>query len=185
MDIVVAKIYIILSVTTIFLFLLTRKVHFRIKKDERLIFSIEFMLFELELTKNQGSSEEKTEKAEDESGMPPDFGEVFSLISRLISHTRKCTVTLRRLSIPLGLPTYENPLICFGVRAAVSSFIAYIDSRVEKLTIYDNAFILDPDKNFAIDIDIGIGLFNLIILAARLIAKGIKMGKAEDTYVRN
>jgi hypothetical protein len=56
---------------------------------------------------------------------------------------------------------------------------------VEKLTIADNAFILDPDRNFIIDIDIGIGLFNLIILVARLIAKGIKMGKAEDNYVRN
>ena len=182
MDIVVAKIYIILSVTTIILFILTRKVHFRIKKDEHLIFSIGFMLFKLEFTKNQGSFEEKTEI---ESGIPPDIDEVFSLISILLSYTKKCTITLHKLSIPLDQPTYTNPMLYFGLRAVVSSFIAYIDSRVEKLTIADNAFILDPDRNFIIDIDIGIGLFNLIILAARLIAKGIKMGKAEDTYVRN
>ena len=182
MDIVVAQIYIILSVTTIFIFLLTRKVHFRITKNEDLIFSIEFMLFKLEFTKNQGSFEEKTEI---ESGIPPDIDEVFSLISILISYTKKCTITLHKLSISLDQPTYTNPMLYFGLRAVVSSFIAYIDSRVEKLTIADNAFILDPDRNFIIDIDIGIGLFNLIILAARLIAKGIKMGKAEDTYVRN
>lgn len=182
MDIVVAKIYIILSVTTILLFILTRKVHFRIKKDEHLIFSIGFMLFKLEFIKNQGSFEEKTEI---ESGIPPDIDEVFSLISILISYTKKCTITLHKLSISLDQPTYTNPMLYFGLRAVVSSFIAYIDSRVEKLTIADNAFILDPDRNFIIDIDIGIGLFNLIILAARLIAKGIKMGKAEDTYVRN
>ena len=182
MDIVVAKIYIILSVTTILLFILTRKVHFRIKKDEHLIFSIGFMLFKLEFIKNQGSFEEKTEI---ESGIPPDIDEVFSLISILISYTKKCTITLHKLSISLDQPTYTNPMLYFGLRAVVSSFIAYIDSRVEKLTIADNAFILDPDRNFIIDIDIGIRLFNLIILAARLIAKGIKMGKAEDTYVRN
>lgn len=182
MDIVVAKIYIILSVTTILLFILTRKVHFRIKKDEHLIFSIGFMLFKLEFIKNQGSFEEKTEI---ESGIPPEIDEVFSLISILLSYTKKCTITLHKLSISLDQPTYTNPMLYFGLRAVVSSFIAYIDSRVEKLTIADNAFILDPDKNFIIDIDIGIGLFNLIILAARLIAKGIKMGKAEDTYVRN
>lgn len=182
MDIVVAKIYIILSVTTILLFILTRKVHFRIKKDEHLIFSIGFMLFKLEFIKNQGSFEEKTEIG---SGIPPDIDEVFSLISILISYTKKCTITLHKLSISLDQPTHTNPMLYFGLRAVVSSFIAYIDSRVEKLTIADNAFILDPDRNFIIDIDIGIGLFNLIILAARLIAKGIKMGKAEDTYVRN
>jgi hypothetical protein len=182
MDSVVAKIYIILSVTTILLFILTRKVHFRIKKDEHLIFSIGFILFKLELTKNQGSFEEKTEI---ESGIPPEIDEVFSLISILLSYTKKCTITLHKLSISLDQPTYTNPMLYFGLRAVVSSFIAYIDSRVEKLTIADNAFILDPDRNFIIDIDIGIGLFNLIILAARLIAKGIKMGKAEDTYVRN
>ena len=182
MDIVVAKIYIILSVTTILLFILTRKVHFRIKKDEHLIFSIGFMLFKLEFIKNQGSFEEKTEI---ESGIPPDIDEVFSLISILISYTKKCTITLHKLSISLDQPTHTNPMLYFGLRAVVSSFIAYIDSRVEKLTIADNAFILDPDRNFIIDVDIGIGLFNLIILAARLIAKGIKMGKAEDTYVRN
>lgn len=182
MDIVVAKIYIILSVTTILLFILTRKVHFRIKKDEHLIFSIGFMLFKLEFIKNQGSFEEKTEI---ESGIPPEIDEVFSLISILLSYTKKCTITLHKLSISLDQPTYTNPMLYFGLRAVVSSFIAYIDSRVEKLTIADNAFILDPDRNFIIDINIGIGLFNLIILAARLIAKGIKMGKAEDTYVRN
>ncbi len=182
MDSVVAKIYIILSVTTILLFILTRKVHFRIKKDKHLIFSIGFMLFKLELIKNQGSFEEKTEI---ESGIPPEIDEVFSLISILLSYTKKCTITLHKLSISLDQPTYTNPMLYFGLRAVVSSFIAYIDSRVEKLTIADNAFILDPDRNFIIDIDIGIGLFNLIILAARLIAKGIKMGKAEDTYVRN
>ena len=182
MDSVVAKIYIILSVTTILLFILTRKLHFRIKKDEHLIFSIGFMLFKLEFIKNQGSFEEKTEI---ESGIPPEIDEVFSLISILLSYTKKCTITLHKLSISLDQPTYTNPMLYFGLRAVVSSFIAYIDSRVEKLTIADNAFILDPDRNFIIDIDIGIGLFNLIILAARLIAKGIKMGKAEDTYVRN
>ena len=182
MDSVVAKIYIILSVTTILLFILTRKVHFRIKKDKHLIFSIGFMLFKLELIKNQGSFEEKTEI---ESGIPPEIDEVFSLISILLSYTKKCTITLHKLSISLDQPTYTNPMLYFGLRTVVSSFIAYIDSRVEKLTIADNAFILDPDRNFIIDIDIGIGLFNLIILAARLIAKGIKMGKAEDTYVRN
>ena len=182
MDIVVAKIYIILSVTTILLFILTRKVHFRIKKDEHLIFSIGFMLFKLEFIKKQGSFEEKTEI---ERGIPPEIDEVFSLISILISYTKKCTITLHKLSISLDQPTHTNPMLYFGLRAVVSSFIAYIDSRVEKLTIADNAFILDPDRNFLIDIDIGIGLFNLIILAARLIAKGIKMGKAEDTYVRN
>lgn len=182
MDSVVAKIYIILSVTTILLFILTRKVHFRIKKGKHLIFSVGFILFKLEFIKNQGSFEEKTEI---ESGIPPDIDEVFSLISILLSYAKKCTITLHKLSISLDQPTYTNLMLYFGLRAVVSSFIAYIDSMVEKLTIADNAFILDPDRNFLIDIDIGIGLFNLIILAARLIAKGIKMGKAEDTYVRN
>ena len=64
MDIVVAQIYIILSVTTIFIFLLTRKVNFRIAKNEDLIFSIEFMFFKLEFTKKQGSFEVETKEKE-------------------------------------------------------------------------------------------------------------------------
>ena len=52
MDSVVAKIYIILSDTTILLFILTRKVHFRIKKGKHLIISVGFILIKLEFIKN-------------------------------------------------------------------------------------------------------------------------------------
>ena len=185
MDIVVAQIYIILSVTTIFIFLLTRKVNFRITKNEDLIFSIEFMFFKLEFTKKQGSFEVETKEKEIESGISPNMNEIFSLISTLLSYVKKCDVTLRKLVLPIQHPTYAIPVMLFGIHSFVSSFFAYIDSRVEKLTIIENAFILDPDSEFFIDIDIGMELFNLIILAARLIAKVIKMGKTEDTYVRN
>lgn len=181
MDNVVAKIYIILSVTTIFLFLLTRKVRLEIIKNENFVFSIAFVLFKLEFTKGQ----DKSDASETENGIPPDTREVFSLISTILSHTKHCAVTIKSLVLPIKIPNHESPLFFFGVHALKSAIFAYIDSLVEKLSIRENAFILDPDKVFEIDLIIKIGLFNLIILAVRLIAKGIKIGKMEDTYVRN
>ena len=183
MDNVVAKIYIILSVTTIFLFLLTHKVQLEIIKNENFVFSIAFVFFKLEFTKEQ--EQEESDASETENGIPPDTREVFSLISTILSHTKHCTVKIKSLILPIKIPNHESPMFFFGVHALKSAIFAYIDSLVEILSIRENAFILDPDKVFEIDLIIEIRLFNLIILAVRLIAKGIKIGKMEDTYVRN
>jgi hypothetical protein len=63
--------------------------------------------------------------------------------------------------------------------------LAYIESNVEKLIILNNAFILSSDGNTQFDVDIGIMLFDLIILILRLITKVLKIGRLEKANVGN
>ena len=69
--------------------------------------------------------------------------------------------------------------------ATISAVIAYIDSYVEKLIILDNAFISDSDEDITFDIDLGINLFDLIILTMRLMIEGIKIARLEKENVGN
>ena len=57
MDDVAAKIYVILSVATIILFIFTRRVNIRIRKNNDTVFSIGFILFKIEFTKTENKKE--------------------------------------------------------------------------------------------------------------------------------
>ena len=185
MDNVAARIYVILSAATLILFILTRRVHIRVIKKENTIFSVGFLLFKIEFTKSKKAHTEKAAPAESAEGETPvDFGEIFSLIKSLLHYFGKCTVTVRCLSVPFS---ESSPGIYkfFGFRAMISMALAYIESNVEKLIIVDNAFILSSDGNTQFDVDIGIMLFDLIILILRLITKVLKIGRLEKANVGN
>jgi hypothetical protein len=149
------------------------------------VFSIGFSLFKIELTKKNNTQTEKISPNENAtSEISVDLGEIFSLIKALLHYFGKCTVTVRRLAIPfsaVNAGTYKF----FGFKAAISMVIAYIESNVEKLILSDNAFILSSDGNTEFDVDIGIMLFDLIILITRLIIKVIKIGRLEKINVGN
>lgn len=185
MDNVAAKIYVILSVATLILFILTRKIHFRVIKSEDTVFSIGFSLFKIEFIKKKNTQEEKPPPIGNaQSEMSVDFGEIFSLIKALLHYFGKCTVTIRRLAMPISFVNVGIYKL-FGFKAAISMAIAYIESNVEKLIISDNAFILSSDENTEFDVDLGIMLFDLIILITRLIIKVIKIGRLEKINVGN
>lgn len=185
MDKVAAKIYIMLSVATVILFILTRRVHIRIRKSETTVFSIGFSLFKIEFTKNaEKSLEAKPLEENSESEVYVDFGDILSLLTTLLHYFQKCTVTIRRLAIPV-LKNNNGMYRFFVFKAIESMSFAYIESNVEKLIISDNAFILSSDEKFKFDIDLGIILFDLIILTLRLIIKGLKIGWLEKSNVGN
>ena len=185
MDNVAAKIYVVLSVAAIILFILTRRVHIRIRKNNNTVFSIGFILFKIELTKYiENKKEDSPPTVSDESEISSSFDEIFSLLATLLHYFQKCTITIRYLAIPTSA-SHKNMYKLFGFKAMISMIFVYIESKVEKLIVSDNVFILDPDGKFEFDIDLGILLLDLIILIIRLIIKGIKIGRLEKANVGN
>lgn len=185
MNDVVASIYITLSVTTIIIFLLTRKINLRVIKNENLIFSIGFTLVKIEITKDEEINSNNTMvTSSGESETSADFSEFFSLFTTIFHYFKKCTIIIRRITIP-GRIKNNNIYTHFILQAMLSTLIAYIESNVEKLTITNNAFTLSSDGKFEFDINLGIILFDLITLIAKLTIKGIKLGRAENVNVGN
>ncbi len=182
-DKTVANIYVILSVTTIILFLLTRKIHIRIKKFDNFVFSIEYILFGLEITKSEQGAKNDNDDLE-EGGNNTSTNELFSLLSPPLKYSSKSIITLKRLNIPWQTPN-SDIFSAITFTSILSSAIAYVESKVEKLIIVNNAFTLDPDRGFLLDLDVGISLFNLLILAIQVILKGTKLGKMENADVGN
>lgn len=184
MDDVAAKIYVILSVATIILFIFTRRVNIRIRKNNDTVFSIGFILFKIEFTKTENKKEDIPPTVSDESEISANLGETFSLLATLLHYFRKCIITIRYLAIPANI-SHSNIYKLFGFKAMISAAFVYIESKVEKLIISDNVFILDPDEKLEFDIDLGISLFDLIVLTIRLIIKGIKIERLEKANVGN
>jgi hypothetical protein len=184
MNSVVADIYVTLSVTTIILFIFTRKTSIRVQNLDQTTFSLGFSLFKIELydiDKTEDNAELSDAMGNGE--ISADFREIFSLITLLLHYFKKCSIEIRYFALPISIES--GIFACLGFRALISAIIAYIESNVEKLTIYDNAFILSPDKQLKFDIDLKITLFNLVILITRLIIRGIKIERLKKANVGN
>lgn len=177
MNDVVTNIYVTLSVTLIILFILTRKINFRIIKNDDITISIGFTILKVELTNfTNNNLDTKSTQNSGESEISPEIREIFSLFSLIFRFFKKCTVKINRITIPIQ-NEHKNMYWHFTFKAITSVIIAYIDSNVEKLILSNNAFTLSSDGQPKFDIDIKIILFDLIVLVIRLIIVGIKIGR--------
>lgn len=178
-----AHIYIALSVTLIILFILTRKINFRIIKNDDIIISIGFTILKIELTNfEKNGLDTKSDQTNSESEGSPQLSEIFSLFTLIFRFFKKCTVTINNITIPTK-NEHQNIYMHFTFKAITSLIIAYIDSNVEKLILPNNAFTLSSDGQLEFDIDLKIILFDLIALVIRLIIEGIKIERLEKANV--
>ena len=183
MNDVVAHIYIALSVTLIILFILTRKISFRIIKNDDIAISIGFTILKIELTNiTKNSLDTKSVPNSGDSEFSPELREIFSLITLIFRFFKKCTVKINQITIPIQ-NEQKNMYVHFAFKAITSALIAYIDSNVEKLILPDNTFTLSSDGQLEFDFDLKIMLFDLIILIIRLIIEGIKIERSEKANV--
>ncbi len=180
-----AVIYIILAVTVIFLFMLTRPINLRIAKGDSTLVGIEFTLFALEFTKANTDTEENKNEDNAEGGMPMNIGTIFSLFARIFDHLGRCGVRIHKLIIPKK-KEFSSFWGYFRYMRWISVLFAYIDSNVESLIIEDNAFILSSDKEkIEFNVTFRMILLDLITLGRKLIFDIIKLGKMEKTNVGN
>ena len=181
---VLAVIYIILAVITIFLFILTRPMNLRIAKADAVRVNVEFTLVAMEFTKSADSENKKNEDtAESESGI--DIGAILSLFAKVFGYLKRCGIRIHRLVIPKK-DGFSSFWTYFRYMRLISVIFAYIDSKVESLIIEDNAFILSSDtEKVEFDVTFKTVPLDLIILAVRLIFEIIKLRKMEKNNVRN
>ena len=85
---------------------------------------------------------------------------VFGALTRLPALIRTSEVTLRRLSISESEDTeeYERYFERYKYQAVISAFLAYLKQNTKKLTVYDDAFIIDPDGDSRLYVDLTVSL---------------------------
>ena len=160
-----AAAYIVLSLITLILFILAQDVYVKICYDEELEVSFNFVLLAFALSKERKNKKKKTRKPTKKLGR--EF--YFLLLRRVSDYAEDCEVIIKRLAVPslafgregLILPEHD-----FGWSASL--FIAYLDSKATKLTIYDNALTLYPDGKTVIDLSFKSTYFSMLMFMIRL-----------------
>ena len=160
-------VYIVLSFATLILFILAQDVYVRIYYDEEFEVSFNFVLLAFALSKDKDPKKPKAKQKKRKRRLGSEF--YFLLLRHISGYAEYCEVTVNRLKIPrisFGRGTLLLPSHDFGWSASL--LIAYLDSKATKLTLRDNALILDPDTGTAIDLYFKSTYFNMLKFMIRL-----------------
>ena len=145
--------FLIILLTTMFALLLTAKVSVRVFKDKDLRIEVKYLI--LCFSHNLASKKNNSATRQKKSG--------WRVASAILHHSNKFEIILHSFSLPsraLNDPSNINRII--RQKIFISTFIAYIESKVHRLIIEDDAFNLSPDTNsFHFDINIKCRLYQL------------------------
>ena len=152
------SIFACLSLTVLFIF--TRKIFINVKKDDILKIEIHFPVFALLLT------EKKEEKQK--SDKKPSYRNIVRLIREIPGKLSSCEVIIKSITLPIkSAPdspgAFTKPFI---VQSLIYSALAYIDAKVQKLTVYNGAVKSSAEaRSFCCDITVKGRLFRLLTAA--------------------
>lgn len=159
-----SEILILLCLFTAVFFILTRRIFIRIEKAKVLKIEIHFPVFALCLTERRGARKEKKKK----SARSQDYLAIFRLIGDAADTLKNCRVTIKRIELPLkgeanNSGAFTKPII---YQSIIYSLLAYIDTKVQKLTLYSGAVATSGRANsFSCDVTVEGRLFRLLYTA--------------------
>lgn len=172
-----AGISILLIITFLLFFVLTRKTKIKLKKKDELKIELHLQLMAVEFfvgenKKQRGQSEKESSKHKRKR-----------IITTVLRVVRMGELHIKELALPypnIDFISYTRP---FRYRILISSLIAYLETKVKSLTISDDAIILSPDtKALQYDLTITCKLYELIY-AVIVLTVGI-LKERERTNVR-
>lgn len=144
-------------------FTLTRKTYVKIRKDDAWRVELHFTLSAIRFERTVAKSDTPEEKKKKGRTPPSYYREV---VHRLTELFEVAELEIRRLFLPVGegADLYGRRVTApWRYHTAVSALIAYLDAKSEKLTIHDNAIILNPDDGrFSLDVTIKVRLFYIL-----------------------
>ena len=162
-----AAAYVILSLTTAILFILTREITVDVEKREFLSVKIDLIFFAIHLYNTDKSKNDKKSKAKNKKAANPRF--VYKKIKKLLSRSE---VRIHRLYIPI----FDIPLspaaypFTLGGRALNFALLAYIKSLAGRTVVSDEALLPVPDSPTVYHIELVAPLYDVLftVIAIRL-----------------
>ena len=152
------SIFACLSLTVLFIF--TRKIFINVKKDDILKIEIHFPIFALLLT------EKKAEKQKSKNKIG--YRDIARLIREIAGKLGGCEVLIKSITLPVkSAPDSPNAFTKpFIFQSLIYSALAYIDTKVQKLTVYNGAVTSSNAASaFRCDITVKGRLIRLLTIA--------------------
>jgi hypothetical protein len=158
-----SAILILLCLFTAVFFILTRRIFIRIEKAKVLKIEIHFPIFALCLT--QKPSRNKTNKTKKKAY---DYRKIYKTIRDTCDMLDGCEIIIKKIELPLkgeanNLGAFTTPII---YQSIIYSLLAYIDTKVQKLTLYSGAVASSGRANsFYCDVTVEGRFFRLLYTA--------------------
>ena len=137
-----AGIIIVILLLFLLFFILTRRVWVKFVSEEELTIEIHMPIFSLQI--NNNGKNKKGKKSSDEK---LSYLAYLRIISAVVDTIKTSRIEIKKISIPIN-NEIDSPgwfIKPVGYQYGLFSFIAYLRTKTEKITIEDNAFILSPD----------------------------------------
>lgn len=165
---------------------LTRIVWVRIIKGEEFIIELHLPIFAVYLIKrkDKGDNNKKSKKYR------PSILGYIRIITRVLSRINTSRIIIKNIIIPIKTDDFNKTSMLRPIRqhALICSFIAYLRTKVNSLTLENNAINLSPDiKSPHFYLTIKLRLYQLIygLLSIRhSVNKESKRTKGRNKYVR-
>lgn len=140
-----AGVLISLIISFAIIFIITRVVWIRIINGEFLLIELHLPIFALVLKKKNSRSDKKQKKKEKRLSALT----YVRIISKMLRRFKKCEVLIKRVTPPqkpseFGYSTMIKP---YGYQSLIYTLIAYLETKVEKLTLEENAVNFIPGNS--------------------------------------
>ena len=169
-----ALISVFLCLSLAVLIILTRKIFINVKKDDILKIEIHFPIFALHLSEKKGS---KTNKKKNNN-----YRKIIILIREIAGRLGGCEILVKSITLPIkgcadDRGAFTKP---FAFQAIIYSVLAYIDTKVQKLTVYNGA-VTSSSEVSSVCCDITVkGRLIRLLTAAILVYLRTRKRKCED-----
>lgn len=168
-----AGIFIFLILSFMIAYILTREIWVRVKNGEFLRIEFHLPIFALILTKKNKS------KAKKRKGKGLSATTYVRIIIKTLKRLEKCELIVEKISPPQKMREFDYSTLTkpYGYQSLIYAIIAYLETKVEKLTLKENAVTFIPGNSlFLFDITIKSNLFE-IAFGAFCLYKNIRKEK--------
>ena len=153
-------IFIIISFTLAFI--LTREVWVKVKNGEFLIIEFHFPIFALVLKKENSSGAKKHKKnAKKLSALT-----YIRIIVKTLKRFQECKIIIKRITPPQKMREFGYSYLIkpYGYQSLIYTLIAYLETKVEKLTLEKNAVNFIPGNSlFLCDVTVKGKLYKIAL----------------------
>ena len=157
-----AGILIFLILSFMIAFILTRVSWVNVINGEFLRIEFHLPIFALILKKrNKSKAEKQRDKAKGLSALT-----YIRIIVKTLKRFEKCEVIVKKITPPQKMREFDYSTLTrpYGYQSLIYALIAYLETKVEKLTLYENAVTFVPDNSlFLCDITVKARLYEIAI----------------------
>lgn len=159
----------IIIILFLIFFVLTRKSRVRIIKNDEWIIEIHLPILALVLVNRR--ERDGMEIKEEKKRLP--LKSYQFILKRVLKFLEKGEITINKISLPEPQGDFNSKTMTrpYKYGSLVYGLIAYLESKVQRLTVNDNAILLSPDTPLGFDITLTAELYKIINAALFIIYK--------------